>query len=279
MSERTHLARRPVLAGLSVLALLLALVPSASAAAISDNWAGYVATPRGGARAGFSSVSGSWTQPAATCSAGHASYSAVWVGLGGYAPAARSLEQLGTDADCTRSGRAYYAAWYELLPAAPIQVRIAVHPGDQIVAAVTISGRHATLGIRDLSTGARFARTVSVSTLDVSSADWIVEAPSACASASSCQTLPLTDFGSATFTHATATARGRTGTIADSAWAASTLELRQGSLEPTAAGASSAAPATVAAVPSAVSSATGAFTVTWQERQQQAPAAPSFPGG
>ena len=38
--------------------------------------------------------------------AGRESYSAVWVGLGGYSENASALEQIGTDADCSRSGAA-----------------------------------------------------------------------------------------------------------------------------------------------------------------------------
>ena len=69
----------------------------------------------------FSSVSGAWTQPAATCSRGR-TYSAVWVGLGGYS--ASELEQIGTDANCSSSNRASYGSWYELVPAAPAHLTL-----------------------------------------------------------------------------------------------------------------------------------------------------------
>ena len=74
-------------------------------AAVSQNWAGYVA---GGAQ--FSSVSGSWVQPTAKCGLGQ-TYSAFWVGLGGYAHDAPGLEQIGTKADCIGSLATDYVPW------------------------------------------------------------------------------------------------------------------------------------------------------------------------
>src|SRR5262249_47344416 len=52
----------------------------------SSNWAGYSAvTPDGAPASTFTSATGTWRQPVATCSLESAgSASAVWVGLGGY---------------------------------------------------------------------------------------------------------------------------------------------------------------------------------------------------
>jgi len=64
----------------------------------STNWSGYAAT---GANGAFSSVSASWTEPAATCTSNRrrtAQYAAFWVGLDGYSSG--SVEQTGTDSDC-----------------------------------------------------------------------------------------------------------------------------------------------------------------------------------
>ena len=65
---------------------------------LSSNWAGYVATARHGPSK-FSSVSGAWVVPAASCTGGHEAYSAVWVGVGGFRENAEGLEQLGTGAE------------------------------------------------------------------------------------------------------------------------------------------------------------------------------------
>src|SRR5712691_7742278 len=61
---------------------------------------------------------------------------------------------------------------------------------------------------------------------DRSSAEWIAEAPSNCSAEGVCDTLPLTNFGTVAFTNALATAKDHSGTISDTAWTASQVELR-----------------------------------------------------
>ena len=170
-----------VLGVAAVVCAMLAVWASASAnaaASVSSNWAGYAVVPSAGDRSAFSSISGSWTVPAATCSDRGDTYSAAWVGLGGFHESSHALEQIGTDADCSRSGGAVYSGWYELVPAAPITLKLKVHAGDAMVASVTVKDHDVTLRIRDLSTGKMFTRTRRVSRIDSSSAEWIVEAPS-----------------------------------------------------------------------------------------------------
>jgi Peptidase A4 family len=258
-------ARLALLAWAAILAG--ALAPSAGAATLlSDNWAGYVALAHASVGSRFSSVSGSWRQPVASCTAGRESFSAVWVGLGGYRESRGSLEQLGTNADCTRAGHAVYTAWLELLPSAPVEIRLRVHPGERISASVTVRGSSVTLRLRNLTTGARYSTTRRYSNPDVSSAEWILEAPSTCASAGDCTTLALADVGTTSFASATATAHGHTGTILDAGWSAAALELQQrnavlaggggrGDVRP--------ASSVTLARPSAVSSADGSFSVAW----------------
>jgi hypothetical protein len=61
---------------------------------------------------------------------------------------------------------------------------------------------------------------------DVTSAEWIAEAPSACNSSGSCRVLPLADFGKVDFTSGLAvTTDGRTGAIASSQWDATPIRL------------------------------------------------------
>jgi len=250
--------------------------PASSAAAathasVSANWAGYVARRRAGAGAHFRSVSGSWREPSATCSPGSEADSAVWVGLGGYSENARGLEQVGTDADCTGSGSPVYSSWYELLPAEPVNLELAVHPGDELVASATVIGDDVTLRIRNLSTGARFSTTRHTSNLDTSSAEWIVEAPSLCVNNQTCQVLPLTNFGQVAFSAASAVVGSHTGAVIDPSWSATALELQQ----PASSGARGRAGARVApthvtaAVPSTTSTLNGAFTVSWQQQSTQ----------
>src|SRR5205807_2586869 len=108
--------------------------------------------------------------------------------------------------------------------------RLAVRPGDVMQAAVSVSGRSVTLTLNDVTSGQGFQKTLRASALDLTSAEWIAEAPSECVSANSCQTLPLANFGSATFTSASAqTVSGRTGAIANPAWQTTKISLRPAS--------------------------------------------------
>jgi Peptidase A4 family len=242
---------------------------------VSSNWAGYVALATHGGR--FATVSGTWVVPSATCTRGR-QYSAMWVGLGGDSETAGSLEQVGTEADCGAGGKPAYAAWFEILPAGPVAVPFKVRPGDTVVASSTVAGHLVTLRIRDLTTASRFSTTRRASATDVSSAEWIVEAPSSCSGAS-CTALPLADFGTAAFLGASARltgARGASSSIQE-------LELQQESLS---AGVRDAASGSgpdrdlVTAAPSPRAARTGAFTVTWSEQTTQlpVPTPPTLPG-
>jgi hypothetical protein len=269
---------------IAVVGGLLALTAgSAWGASVSANWAGYVALPSTSASAAFTSVSGTWRQPQATCSTGRETYSAVWVGLGGYDTGARGLEQAGADADCSSSGLATYRAWYELLPAAPVNLTMKVRPGDEIAASATVKDRDVTLRVRDLTTGAHFTITKRAASIDRSSAEWIVEAPSVCAGGDSCQPLPLTDFGEVLFSSATATASGHTGTILDPAWSSTALELQQSALAEAPSATVRQAGSTrtlVLATPSTATTSSGGFSVSWREDalQVEQPSAGTLPG-
>src|SRR5947209_845392 len=180
----------------AVLVFLLALLGAHSALADSigsSNWAGYAIHRPG---TSFSAVQATWRQPNASCTPGIRTFSSYWVGLGGYGVASQALEQIGTEVDCTRSGGVSSTAWYELVPAPSVPISLPVRPGDLLSAKVTVRGRRAVLSLQDLTSGLGFSRTASLSSVDVSSAEWIVEAPSDCTSSTNCRTLPLADFGS-----------------------------------------------------------------------------------
>ncbi|MBV9473099.1 MAG: hypothetical protein JO206_09020 [Solirubrobacterales bacterium] len=189
----------------------------------SSNWAGY-AVHRSGVK--FTKIVAMWRQPAATCSPGRQTYSAVWVGLGGYSLTSNALEQIGTEVDCSASGKVLSSAWYELVPELSQTIGLIVHPHDQLSASVTVTGHTVALTLRDLTRHRGFSRTVQAPVVDVSSAEWIVEAPSDCFSDGSCETLPLADFGSATFDLASArSGDGHTGPISDPAWNSTRITL------------------------------------------------------
>jgi hypothetical protein len=214
--------------GLRTLCLtgLLALVSAPAALADttqSTNWAGYADH---GSGASFRVVRGSWIEPTATCTS-RPTYSSYWVGIGGYSEASQDLEQIGTEVDCTASGRINSTAWYELVPSPSVPVHISVKPGDSMQASVSISGSAVTVTLYDATSKQRFRKTIRASSLDLSSAEWIVEAPSECVSASSCQTLPLANFGTAAFTGTSVTtSSGHTSPITSPAWQTTKINLR-----------------------------------------------------
>jgi hypothetical protein len=206
------------------LALALVAAPAAFADSVqSSNWAGY-AVHRGGAR--FKSVTGTWHVPTTTCTAGHSTYSSIWVGLGGYNESSNALEQIGSEADCKASGKTVSSVWYELVPAASKTIRMQVRPGDTLKATVTVVGHQVTLSLRNLTRHRLFTKKLRASSIDVSSAEWILETPSVCNANNLCQVLPLADFGNAWVTAASATTtRGNKGTIANRAWDTSKITL------------------------------------------------------
>jgi hypothetical protein len=243
---------------------------------VSGNWAGYAATlPAGSATTkAFRSVSASWVEQPVSCVQGKRSYSSFWVGLGGYYRASRALEQIGTEADCSRGGTAVYDAWYELVPNAPVTLHMRIRPGDTVTASVAVVGRKVGLQLRDVTTGVNYSRTLQFSHPDISSAEWITEAPSACDDAGNCATLQLANFGTANFTGASATAvSGHQGTISDPSWSTTTIQLREDSRG----GRFGLNSAAATASPSALSSDGSSFAVAWSSAVPQDSGPP--PGG
>jgi hypothetical protein len=208
-------------------ALIAAPVALAANTTQSTNWAGYAVHRPG---VSFHHVSANWIQPSATCSNGQPSYSSVWVGLGGYSPASDALEQIGTELDCTAGGKPVSSAWYELVPAPSKNISLAIQPGDAMHASVTVTGNRVAVELDNLTTHHRFRKTLHTHAIDVSSAEWIVEAPSECISQYTCQALPLADFGSIGFESAkVSTTNGTVGTIAGTEWARTKISLTPGS--------------------------------------------------
>jgi|SRR5579862_3811632 len=265
------------LAGLAAGAALALAVGAVSAGAAtregatitSANWAGYTVASgdpaAGAAPEAFTRVLATWTQPAATCAQGSPTYAAFWVGLGGYAKGTTALEQTGTESDCTVFGLAHYSAWYELVPAPPVAVPLVVSPGDALAASVTVIGKSVFIRLVDSTRGTLFTRRVKMNAPDLSSAEWIAEAPSGCGNLG-CRALPLTNFGTVSFGTARATGDGHTGTISGPAWAADSV-LLQGSAGQPDRGRFAGATPPADAVPGALSADGASFSVAWQQEQ------------
>jgi hypothetical protein len=213
---------------------------------VSPHWAGYVTT--GGS---FTEVQATWVQPQVRCDRPDSSAS-FWIGLGGATANATGLEQIGTSADCSSNFLPSYSAWYELIPvpAAPVELPITVSPGETVSATVAVREGAVMLAIRNISTGEASAVETVVDDVDLSSAEWIAEAPSACVM--HCATLPLADFGAVSFREASAVAAAHAGAIRDSAWVAHPMKLFTTRRRP-------------AALPSALAADGASFTVRWRD--------------
>ncbi len=159
----------------------------------SSNWSGYAVSGFGP----YTSVSSSWTQPAVDCARTPTAWSAFWVGLDG--DTTNTVEQTGTEADCSKGSAVYYA-WYEMYPKYPFNYADRVSAGDSFSAAVTYSGRgYFKLTLSDTTRGWSHTTTQRLKSAKLGSAEAIAEAPSG-----SGGVLPLADFGTAAFSGATA---------------------------------------------------------------------------
>ena len=108
----------------------------------STNWSGYAVQDA----SKFTYVTGTWVQPAVTCPSTTKQYSSFWAGIDGYSSS--SVEQLGTDSDCTGKNKPKYYAWYEMYPANSVDISTStypVKPGDTLTASVSVSGTSFTL--------------------------------------------------------------------------------------------------------------------------------------
>jgi hypothetical protein len=151
----------------------------------STNWSGYAVTGTS-----FTQAVGSWTVPSVNCSVTPSTYAAFWVGIDGYSSS--TVEQTGTDSDCSGKNPSYYA-WYEFYPNPSIEISsLTIKPGDNMSAEVSYSGSEFTIKITDTTTGKSYTKSSKVSGAQRTSAEWIAEAP-CCTNRGGI--LPLSDFG------------------------------------------------------------------------------------
>jgi hypothetical protein len=204
----------------------------------SSNWSGYANTS---STTKFTDVKGTWTQPTATCKSGETSYSSFWVGIDG--DTTSTVEQTGTDADCS-SGTPTYYAWYEMYPKFPVNLSTSTYPvapGNSMTAEVSTNGSGKfTLTIKNNTRGWTFSTTQTLKRAKLGSAEWIAEAPSG-----SGGVLPLANFGTVNFTNCTANGVSISGNPNPDE-----IVMQSGS--------------TVKAQPSGLGSGGSSFSVTWK---------------
>jgi hypothetical protein len=222
-------------------------VNSGVSADTSLNWSGYVAS-----QGTFTSVSGTWTVPSVANTAAQPAADATWVGIGGVS--SHDLIQAGTQA-ITNSGsgnNVTYQAWYELLPSDMQTISLPVHAGDSVsVSLAETSSNVWTISFTNHTTGSTYTTNVNYNS-SLSSAEWIEEMPTA-----NIGFIPLDNFGSVSFSGASAVDNGDTVTIAGANAQAISM-ITQGNQ--------------TLATPSALGSDGASFTVTRTSATATAPA-------
>jgi hypothetical protein len=252
---------------------------ASTAATPTAQWSGYAVTNPAGASRGFTSVTATWKQPRAFCRAGAAS-AAFWVGLGGFSSDSNKIEQIGAAADCTKTNRPDYYAWYDLPPNPGVILKLKIHPADVMTATVRMNPTRTQVSLRlvDTTTGSLYATDLRVESPDVTSAEWITEAPSDCDAYGHCESTSLADFGKVAFTKIAAVANGHQGTITDTHWQDTAIKLvprtQQNQYFPEAAGVQ-ASTSTAGAIPSGLTSAGSTFGVTWKANVEGSEPAPT----
>ena len=171
---------------------------------ISTNWSGYV-LPKFLTKKNYTAAQATWIVPEVFFD-GIESASSSWVGIGGFCKSKKckqgdddkTLIQLGTEQDAISDTETDYYAWYELIPGAEIPTMLAVKPGDLITASLICAGKCKnkqswTLSMTNETSGHSWSQVVTYESSKLS-VDVIQEAPS-----DQNGTLPLADYGTATF--------------------------------------------------------------------------------
>jgi hypothetical protein len=167
----------------------------------ASGWSGYALT---GADGSVTNVVGSWTVPAVDCTITPNGQASFWLGIDGYD--SNTVEQIGTDSDCTNGVASYYA-WYEFYPHGAYTINnFPVNVGDVIsaeVARIPQSKQYAVTITDSTRPHQPFSVSTKMPSASASSAEWIAEAPF------SGGTLALSDFGTVFFTNCRATINGK----------------------------------------------------------------------
>ncbi|KAI0396533.1 peptidase A4 family-domain-containing protein [Xylariaceae sp. FL0594] len=170
--------------------------------AYSSNWAGAVLSS-----SGYTSVVGTIKVPT-PIKTGKAGSGSAWVGIDGDT-CGTAILQTGIDFSISASGTPSFSAWYEWYPDYAYDFTgITIRANDQIKMTVTASSKSAGVAtIQNLSTGKSVSHSFSSesSQLCEYDAEWIVEDYSQGGSL-----VPFADFGSVTFTGASAVKNGAT---------------------------------------------------------------------
>jgi len=112
------------------------------------------------------------------CSPGENSWSSPWVGIDGNS--SNTVEQIGTDTDCS-NGQPFYYAWYEMYPKPLVFINtVPVSAGNSFTAQVTYTPSTGgfTMTLTNNSTGNSFTTTQFSKKARRTSVEWVMEGPS-----------------------------------------------------------------------------------------------------
>jgi hypothetical protein len=153
----------------------------------SSNWFGYNqgTLEQGGTQ--FHSIAGDWTVPKATQHVrGRAEASSTWIGIGGGCVDANcnvgdaTLIQTGTEQDVSKSGKASYSAWWEVIPGPALTIgKLRVRPGDHMHANISETVKNSgiwRITLRNVTRSRTFTTTVPYTSTHAT-AEWIQETP------------------------------------------------------------------------------------------------------
>jgi hypothetical protein len=169
------------------------------------NWSGY-----GIAAKGVTAIHAAWIVPAATAPPA-TGYAATWVGIGGQDT--DDLIQAGTEQDIEDGVTTYYA-WVEVLPDDSLGVsprRLPVHPGDLFAVTIANTGGDGWGVMLENRTTSQHLSLTTTYTSCMCAAEWIEEVPELV----DVSDPALANFGTVTFTEATATVAGVAHAAAD----------------------------------------------------------------
>jgi hypothetical protein len=169
----------------------------------SENWSGYTTPAVDGA---YSETSTTFTVPTDVACGSTDTASAFWAGLDGDTSSSETVEQDGVEADCTGGVQSLYG-WVELFPAYQQEIvnettgaPAPVEPGDTVISTVEeISPSEYYFYVRDETQGWYISTDEDMPagyTGEDQTSEVITEAPTECSTPTTCQELPLTNFGS-----------------------------------------------------------------------------------
>src|SRR5262249_35339858 len=137
-----------------------------------------------------------------------------------------------------------------------------VFPGDKITATVLVKGTDVLVQVKNRTRHTSFTRHLPMQNPDLTSAEWITEAPSECTATGLCRTVPLTNFGSVTFSKIATLGTGRGGRLSGPGGESPPIPLVPPA-RPFFGDVNAPASSTAGASPTSLSGDGSAFTVNW----------------